>query len=826
MKKRHFGILLLIGMFYTYGQKSEESPKFTITGKVIDKENNQPLEYATITLKSNNRPDFIQGGITDSEGNFQIESVPGQYDINIEFISFVTFIMNGVSLKSNLNLGTIALEIDPRELEEVELVGEQTQVEIRLDKRIYNVGKDITVRGGSVADVLGNIPSITVDVEGNIALRGNNNVRILINGKPSGLVGISGPDGLRQLPSESIEKVEVITSPSARYDAEGTGGILNIILKKQERSGFNGNFNINGGVPETFRGTATVNWKTKKLNLFSTNTIGRRTSISNGLSENEYFNEEGANSYLFETGKINRERDQLFISLGAEYFIDKSSSFTLNGFYRDNEGINDGVVTIDELNSLGGSPISNVERKQYEPELDESFQLSGLYEKKFNDKGHEISATFQYEQSTEDELAQITSLQTFPSIRINDNEEVTTLESQKRILAQVDYIYPLDENTQIELGYRGTFNTIETDYEVAFIENNNRSIDADLTNVLVYKEYVNAAYSQFGKKINKFSLLLGLRMEDSNIVIDQRTTNDYTNKRYTNWFPTVNLSFEIDQKESITLGYAKRIRRPRGFFLNPFPSRNSITNFFQGNPDLDPASTGSFDLGYLKRFKKFTINGSIYYQRTTNNFQFVNEDTGETVILSGDPNDPISDLVIVPVLRRGPINLSKNKRYGGEANLTFTPNRKIRLNANFNVYSNEVIGTYNGFVFDAKNVSWSSRFISSINFGKGLSWQNQLFFRGPRVTAQSKSKPLGGLSTAINKDILKEKGTLSFRISDVFNSQKYRSNTFTDTFNSYTEFQWRQPTYIVTLTYRLNQKKNQRNRRSGYRGDDDGGYGY
>ena len=826
MKKRHFGILLLIGMLYTYGQRSEGRPKFFITGKVIDKENNQPLEYATITLKSNNRPDFIQGGITDSEGNFQIESISGQYNINIEFISFVTYIQNGVSIKSNLNLGTIALEIDPNELEEVELVGEQTQVEIRLDKRIYNVGKDITVRGGSVADVLGNIPSITVDVEGNIALRGNNNVRILINGKPSGLVGISGPDGLRQLPSESIEKVEVITSPSARYDAEGTGGILNIILKKQERSGFNGNFNLNGGVPETFRGTATINWKTKKLNLFSTNTIGRRTSISNGLSENEYFNEEKVNSYLFETGKINRERDQIFISLGAEYFIDKSSSFTLNGFYRDNEGINDGVVSIDELNSIGGSPISTVERKQYEPELDESFQLSGFYEKKFNDKGHEISATYQYEESTEDELAQIASLQTFPSIRINGNEEVTTLESQKRILAQVDYVYPLDKNTQIELGYRGTFNTIETDYEVAFIENNIRSIDTDLTNVLVYKEYVNAAYSQFGKKINKFSLLLGLRMEDSNIVIDQRTTNDFTNKRYTNWFPTVNLSFEIDQKESITLGYAKRIRRPRGFFLNPFPSRNSITNFFQRNPDLDPASTGSFDLGYLKRFKKFTINGSVYYQRTTNNFQFVNEDTGEKVILSGDPNDPISDLVIVPVLRRGPINLSKNKRYGGEASLTFTPNRKIRLNANFNVYSNEVIGTYNGFVFDAKNVSWSSRFISSINFGKGLSWQNQLFLRGPRVTAQSKSKPLGGLSTAINKDILNEKGTLSFRISDVFNSQKYRSNTFTDTFNSYTEFQWRQPTYIVTLTYRLNQKKNQRNRRSGYRGDDDGGYGY
>ena len=826
MKKRHFGILFLFGILFANGQRPAGPPKLVITGKVVDRETNQPLEYATITLKNNNRPDLIQGGITDAEGNFRIESFPGQYDINIEFISFATYRQNSVSIESNLNLGTIALEIDTNELEEVELIGEQTQVEIRLDKRIYNVGKDITVRGGSVADVLGNIPSITVDVEGNVALRGNNNVRILINGKPSGLVGISGPNGLRQLPSESIEKVEVITSPSARYDAEGTGGILNIILKKQERSGFNGNFNINGGIPETLRGTATVNWKTKKLNLFSTNTIGRRTSISNGLSENEYFNGEDTNSYLFEKGKTNRKRDQLFLSLGAEYFIDDSSSFTLNGFFRDNEGINDGVVTINELNAKGGNPISTNERRQYEPEFDESFQISGLYEKKFNDKGHELSATYQYEESAEDELAEITSLQTFPFIRINDNEEVNTLESQKRILAQVDYVYPLDENTQVELGYRGTFNTIETDYEVVFIENNIPTIDTDLTNVLVYKEYVNAAYAQFGKKINQFSILLGLRMEDSNIVIDQRTTSDYTNKRYTNWFPTVNLSYEIDEKESLTLGYAKRIRRPRGFFLNPFPSRNSVTNFFQGNPDLNPASTGSFDLGYLKRLKKFTLNGSIYYQRTTSNFQFVNEDTGETVILSGDPNDPNSDLVIVPVLRRGPINLSKNKRYGGEVNLTFTPNRKIRLNANFNVYSNEVIGTYNGFVFDAKNISWSSRFISSINFGKSISWQNQLFFRGPRVTAQSKSKPLGGLSTAINKDIFKDKGTLSFRISDVFNTQKYRTDTFTDTFNSYTEFQWRQPTYIATFTYRLNQKKNQRRRRGGYSDDDGGGYGY
>ena len=813
MKINYTWILFVLGLCLANAQRPGGPPqKITVSGQVVDQETNQPLEYATITLKNNRRPDFLQGGITDAEGKFSIETFPGKYTIDVEYISFDTYTQEDVLLRSNMDLGTIELQIAVNSLDEVELVGEQTQVEIRLDKRIYNVGKDITVRGGSVADVLGNVPSVSVDVEGNVALRGNDNVRILINGKPSGLVGLSGPQGLRQLPAESIEKVEVITSPSARYDAEGTGGILNIILKKQELLGVNGNFAVNGGIPETYRGTATLNWRTKKVNLFTTNTLGKNSSIGNSLSDNEYFNGDNPSTFLYERSKTTRSRNALFSSLGMEYFIDDSSSLTISGFYRDNDGRNEGDNNIDEVDANGATITAN-QRLQDENEVDRSYQFTGLYEKKFNDKGHELSATYQYEESSEDEIADILSQQLSPEFRLNDSEKVSTLEDQKRILAQVDYVYPIDENTQIELGYRGTFNTLETDYEVAFIQNGNTIIDENLSNVLVYKEFVNAAYAQYGKKRDKLSILLGLRMENSNIVIDQKTTNDYTNKRYTNWFPTVNLSWEITERENVTLGYARRIRRPRSFFLNPFPSRNSITNIFQGNPDLDPTYTGSFDLGYLKRMDKITINSSVYYQQSTNNFTFINEDTGQTAVLSGDPNDPNSDVVRVPVLRRGPINLSTNKRLGGEINFTYTPSRKIRLNTNFNIFNSETIGTYKGMVLDAQNLSWSARFISNINFGKGLSWQNQVFFRGPRVTAQSKSKPFGSLSTAINKDILKDKGTLSFRISDVFNTRKFRNETFTETFTSTSEFQWRQPSYIATFTYRLNQKKNQRGRR-------------
>ena len=813
MKINNTWILFILGLCLDNAQRPGGPPqKITVSGQVVDQETNQPLEYATITLKNNRRPDFLQGGITDAEGKFSIKTFPGKYTIDVEYISFDTYTQEDVLLRSNLDLGTIELQIAVNSLDEVELVGEQTQVEIRLDKRIYNVGKDITVRGGSVADVLGNVPSVSVDVEGNVALRGNDNVRILINGKPSGLVGLSGPQGLRQLPAESIEKVEVITSPSARYDAEGTGGILNIILKKQELLGVNGNFAVNGGIPETYRGTATLNWRTKKVNLFTTNTLGKNSSIGNSLSDNEYFNGDNPSTFLYERSKTTRSRNALFSSLGMEYFIDDSSSLTISGFYRDNDGRNEGDNNIDEVDASGATITAN-QRLQDENEVDRSYQFTGLYEKKFNDKGHELSATYQYEESSEDEIADIISQQLSPEFRLNDSEKVSTLEDQKRILAQVDYVYPIDENTQIELGYRGTFNTLETDYEVAFIQNGNTIIDENLSNVLVYKEFVNAAYAQYGKKRDKLSILLGLRMENSNIVIDQKTTNDYTNKRYTNWFPTVNLSWEITERENVTLGYARRIRRPRSFFLNPFPSRNSITNVFQGNPDLDPTYTGSFDLGYLKRMDKITINSSVYYQQSTNNFTFISEDTGQTAVLSGDPNDPNSEVVRVPVLRRGPINLSTNKRIGGEINFTYTPSRKIRLNTNFNIFNSETIGTYKGMVLDAQNLSWSARFISNINFGKGLSWQNQVFFRGPRVTAQSKSKPFGSLSTAINKDILKDKGTLSFRISDVFNTRKFRNDTFTETFTSTSEFQWRQPSYIATFTYRLNQKKNQRGRR-------------
>jgi outer membrane receptor protein involved in Fe transport len=822
--------LLLFGVIhFSKAQRPSNTgfQKQNLKGLIVDKETGQPLEYATISLSNLKFPERIQGGITDVEGNFNIEVFPGKYNIEIEYISFIKYVQKGLLVKGPLDLGLIELEIEVNALNEVEVRGERTEVEIRLDKKIYNVGKDITVRGGSVADVLDNIPSVSVDVDGAVALRGNSNVRILINGKPSGLVGISGPQGLRQLPAESIEKVEVVTSPSARYDAEGTAGILNIILKKEELIGLNGNFSLNAGSPKNNRGSASLNWRTKKWNIFSTTTIGDTQTRGNSLNNNEYFNQERPSTYLNEKRNSERDRKNIFNNLGVEYYINEKSSLILSGFYRTSDNLNNTTNDIRELN-ISRDITGYVQRTENEDEKDDSFQYSLDYDNKIDENGQKITARIQYEESSEDEIGNIKSSTKLPSLLPSLYEKVSTLEGQKRFLIQTDYVWPIDENTQFELGYRGRFNSQTTDYEVGYLNQtqdaispDSYNIDTNLSNILTYKEYVNAFYSQYGQKINKFSYLLGLRIENSNIQVDQITTSDYSQKKYTDAFPTVNLSYELNEMENFTLGYSRRIRRPRSYLINPFPSRSSVTNIFQGNPNINPSYSNTFDLGYLKRWSKFTFNSSIYLQKATSVFTFITQDTGLTVIVSGDPNDPTSEILEVPVLKLSPVNLSENNRIGTEFNLTYTPSRKVRLNGNFNLFNSETIGSYNGTSFDAENLSWRARINATIKLPFDIDWQTRMFYRGPTETAQSKSKGIFSMSGALNKDILKDKGTISFRASDIFNSSKRISETNTPSFYSYSERQWRQPTFIFTFTYRVKQKKNQGRRQM----NQDGGGG-
>jgi outer membrane cobalamin receptor len=381
----------------------------------------------------------------------------------------------------------------------------------------------------------------------------------------------------------------------------------------------------------------------------------------------------------------------------------------------------------------------------------------------------------------------------------------------------MDYVWPINQKTQFELGYRGNFSFQETEYNVFDLLDTGRTPNTQLTNFLGFTQNVNAAYTQFGQKINKFSYLMGLRMEKTHIEIDQRTSNIFKEKDYTDWFPTLNLSFEFNEKENVTLGYSRRIRRPRSWSLNPFRSLTSLTFFRQGNPDLDPSYSNLIDMGYLKRWDKFTFNGSVYYQKATQVIERITEATGELVQVSLDP------LVELPEFRFTSVNLSENTRTGTEFTLTYTPKRKVRISGNFNIFNSETVGTYKGMVLDRDIVSWFARVNSSFPLPLGINAQLRGFYFGPRANAQTESKGIVSFSGALNKSMLKDKGTLSFRVSDILNSSRRKSTTVTADFRNYTEFQWRQPTYVFTFTYRINERKNDRRRngRENYSGGGD-----
>lgn len=782
---------------------------FELKGSIFEKNGQIPLEFATVILRPL-RGDKVFGGMSDGKGRFSIEVPKGRYNISFEFLSFKTVNIEDVEIDANMNLGEIFMEEDFESLDEVEIIAEKSTLEVKLDKKIYNVGKDMTVKGGTASDVLDNVPSVTVDAEGVVSLRGNENVRILINGKPSGLVGLNDTEALRQFPADAIAKVEVITSPSARYDAEGTAGILNIILRRDKITGFNGVGTINLGSPDYYGFSTSLNYRLKDVNFFTNIGYSDRESPGNSSAETTYFSPDASFASTAEQTKYLRSGDNLNLNFGIEYYLAKETSITASFLYRnsDRDRISENMLdAFDEFDDLASSTL----RIENELSKDKVYQYDLNFLHKFKKEGHQIDLDLQYQDNSDVENSLITNQETFPDMNDQPSQKIDSDEIQKRFLIQSDYVLPIGENQQVELGFRINKDDRENDYK--FYDENDEGdfiINDSLTNFFEYDEMITAAYGQYGNKFGKFSALLGLRVEGTDI--DIRSTgkdiDSLNQKNYVNVFPTANLVYEFTESENLTLGYNSRIRRPRSRFINPFPSQSSRTTIFQGNPDLDPSISHGVDLGYYKRWKKVTFNTSVYYSHATDVFQFIREDTGEFT------EDGI------PIIRLTPINLSTDDRYGTEFSATYTPKKNWRFNGSFNFYNSTIDGEYEGIDYGSSFNSWFARLSSKLTLPADIDWQTTMMFRGPRQNSQTKSEGIFSMNLAFSKDILKGNGTLVFNVDDVFNSRKRISETTTDTFFQNSEFQWRERQFRLSFTYRLNQKKQRERQRNGSGGGD------
>ena len=808
--KTAFTLMVLSISFLNFAQTRPEAKKVKITGNVIEKVSKQALEYATITLTNNRNPKVIFGGITNTKGEFDIEINAGSYDVKIEFISFKATELKQQTFKDNTNLGQIALAEDANQLNEVVIRSEKTTVEIKLDKKVYNVGTDLMVKGGTVSDVLDNIPSVSVDSDGAVSLRGNANVRILIDGKPSNAINIA--EALRQIPADAIDKVEVVTNPSARYDSEGGGGLLNIILKRGKNKGLNGTVIGSAGNPESYGLSGNINYKSEKFNVFTTTGYNYRTNPGKFIFNTEYLNADGSTrNFIDERRKNERISKGYNSNFGIDLYIDKATTWSNSMNIRKNNGDNPESVSFTNYDVNHLYTGTNYRNNNQSNESNNA-EYNTNFTKKFKRDGHKFTIDGSFSSDFDKEYTLITS-----SIL----EKTSNEQKQNRNVIQSDYVLPFGKASQFEFGYKGDFNKLLTDYKVGTIATNGTyTPNTQYTNILDYRENINALYTQFGTKINKFSFLFGMRWEDSKININQLVTNEFNTKKYNNFFPSAFFTYEISDESSASISYSKRISRPRGRFINPFSSYSSNINVFKGNPDLNPSITDAIDFGYLKRWDKLTFNTSMYYNKTSDSFQFIRSESGDFV--NG-----------TPVILSTPINLAIEYRYGFEFTLNYSPYKWWKLNSNFNFFQNQTQGDYtytnsqNITVvqnFDNTSYSWFTRLTSKVSLPYKIDWQSNVTYNGPQNNAQGKSLGVFGANLGFSKDVLKDKGTLALNVQDVFNSRKRMNDTYIpNVLKSYTEMQRSTRQITLSFTYRFNKKKEEKSRnqkRDSENGDD------
>ncbi|MEM9884806.1 MAG: outer membrane beta-barrel family protein [Bacteroidota bacterium] len=753
---------------------------YQIKGQILAETGQQALEYATVSAFQDTL--LIDGTITDQAGLFSLNLEEGNYSLRIEFIGFASKEME-IELNENLDLGKIELSNDGIDLDAVEVTAEQSQFNLRLDKKVFNVGKDLLSTGGSATEVLDNVPSVTVEPSGTVSLRGNAGVTILVNGKPSAL---AQNDALSTIPASSIERVEVITNPSARYESAGNAGIINIVLKKERRKGFNGRASISAGIPADSRPTFNFNFRRDKINFFGN--IGARYANFIGRSDmNRTSTIDGVTSSFEADSDQDRNDKAVFGFLGMDYFITDEQTITAS--YSNYSVINTDQAITDFLFRDGSSQLTETWNQVFDYREPESYnQLDISYAKTFsNDENKKWNITFQHDFWFNDETEEIRITESFPTMSERLNLRTNTIESSRDYLLQTDYQMGLGENGTLELGLRAETRIIKSDFIAENRENDIWQIYQGFDNELDYYERIGGAYVQYGQRFEKFSYLLGLRSEYTYIKVDLLDEIEDVEKTYTRFFPTVNTSYQLTEATGAQLSYSRRIRRPQFWQLNPFAGLSDPNEIFQGNPDLDPAYTNRVELNLVQNWEKVRLNPAIYYSATEEYFGFSFE--------------PRADGVVI----QQPINLELEQQYGVELIASYRPMDMLSFNGEINWFGYDQKGQFKDQNFDFRASTWTSRLSMQYRFLKTFSFQTRWNYQAAYEDALVDRKAVQFTDFALSKQFFNEQLTATLNVRNAFDSRWYRSTTTLANLVQGDNRAWNVRRYQLTLTYQFSQ---------------------
>ncbi|MDD3890754.1 MAG: TonB-dependent receptor, partial [Bacteroidales bacterium] len=760
-----------------------------------------PVEYASVAFYRMCDSTLVTGGITNEKGEFTIDKVPlGRYYGEVKFIGYSTtsiepFFVNPKNLE--VSLGNLSLEPASENIETVVITGQKQMLTHNLDKKVFNVEKDINAEGGSALEIMQSIPSVEVDMEGNVSLRGSQNVTILVDGRPSTYSSID------EIPASIIETVEVITNPSARYDPDGLSGIINIVLKKKREPGYHGMVMLTAGTGDKYNGTLNFNYRQNRVNLF-TNVSFRKFRMTGGTLSDRFTTIGSDSSILFQDQDFRRNGQFINLRAGADIFLNTRNTLTFTGGYNSRDF---NVWDLTETNLYTSSNnLNNDYFRRNTGIMDGSgYNLSVNYKLLGKQKGQELTTDAYFYASDGNNENNILEWDKLDGTN-NFKERSESASLSNALVMQTDFVQPIGNGGRLETGLKAMIRNQDADYIFSkFSIADNWEDDPLKSNTFVYNEQQYAAYAIYSNTFGdgKFSYQGGLRLEQSFTHAEQKAgAYEPTKRDFLELFPSAHVKWDINDKNSAQVAYSRRISRPHTRMLNPFVDYTDPLNLSEGNPMLNPEFTNSFEISYYYNLPKTKINATIFQRNTTDIVSRYVE---------------VDNEVATSTFR----NIDKSENLGLEGVVSQTITSWWKVNANANYFKTKL---YSDFLDERSSTgdSWSARATSIWNIGKNIELQVNGNYRSPSISVggsmrfwqsgggQGRIEEMYWFDLGARINILNRKGTITLRVSDILKTMNYKSETWGPNFTSNIDRHRESRVIFIGFTYRINEYRARR----------------
>ena len=771
-------------IFYSSVMFSQSPGK--ISGKVLDYDSKAPVEYANVIILNSKDSAQVTGGITNNEGKFSIKAPYGEFYVDIQFIGYKKMRIKNVSIssvKKNIDVGTVYLKTTAVNLGNVVVQGERNPVSFQIDRKVIDVSKMPTSISGNAADVLENVPSVSVDIDGNVSLRGSSSFTVLVDGKPSVM---DAQDVLQQIPASAIASIEIITNPSAKYDPEGSAGIINIKLKKEKNLGLSGIANANAGANDKYGGDFLFEYKTSDYNYNFGIDYNRRFSPGSGLDKKN-FNLGNNISYLNSNGSRLWGRISFGIRGGIDLNLSDNDLLSLSGRFGTREHNNNQSSNYIQWSDLNPEKIFYINNNNSN-RSGSYFALNTNYTKKFNKNGHELYSEFFASHNNSDESSISSSVQ--GNIQ-TDGKKTTETGPSTHFRGKIDYTLPLSENTKFEAGTQGE---IRLEDESNGLYNYNTNSDTyDFQSIYSHSNKYNrsnfALYSIYSDQLGGFSYQAGIRTELTYRTIKLVDNNEEFSINRWDFFPSIHTSYQFGGGTQMMASYTRRINRPRGWNLEPFLSWWDPNNVRKGNPNLLPEFIDSYEMGFQTLIGEITFNDDIYYRINHNRIDWVRSAYAENVTLNTFAN------------------VGTDYSLGTEYMITLDPLKQWNVNLMGNIYDYRIKGVLNDVPYEKKSFNWNVRFNNGINISKTTQLQLNIRYNSPSVSSQGRYEGFFRTDAAVKQDLFSKSISLTLQARDLLKTGKREFTSQGADFYSYTYYTREAPMVILNVRFNFNNYK-------------------